>query len=781
MKKILFDNNWKFKVGNFSVVDSVGPTKCGIYKSGVSGKDFDDKDWQTVNLPHDYRLNFQKEKSNKNADNLADIPAMQQIDSHLTTIGAIIGRPAWYRKHFTLDKENFDQKEIFIKFDGAFRDYTVYLNNCYIGNHQSGYTECVYNITDFVDFENDNVLAIKINPTESEGWWYEGAGIYRHVWLLSAPSTHFDVHGVFVRSDVDLQNHSAVLNIDSTIICSDLNSDGLQITHKIYDEESNVVCELTDNIDNIRFGENSHSASIKIDSPNLWNTKTPYMYKIVSTLSNGDVFEDNFGIRKIEFHKDKGFLLNGEQCKLKGMCIHQDHAGAGVAHFEGLHQYRIDILKEMGCNAVRTSHNNPAPEFLDCCDRNGILVMDENRVLSTDNAHLEELKTMVKRDRNHPSVIIYSVGNEEHLVQHTSIAAKTTKRIRNYVEQLDGTRPITSALIYWDFNALKNINDPTFCDKQIQEMDVIGMNYCFHIWNDMHKVYPDKPFVSTEVTSLMHTRGVYYDNKERCQVGAFDPTKKGGYDYWEITSENDYISGMFVWTGFDYHGEPTPYAWPAVVSQFGVCDLCGYKKDAFYYYQSAWSDKPVVHIAPHWNWVGNEDVFKKVGCYTNGDEIELILNGKVIERKSAEKYGLTYFEFDYEPGTLIANAYKDGKLFATDTVQTTNAATELKLELLSASQELNGEHYSIFKAYAVDDLGREVPDAQNNLQITLSDNLTLVGVGNGDPKDHMNERECFVNLFNGLAQIIVKGEITNTDAKTIKISTPSLKSAEYVF
>ncbi len=781
MIKILFDNDWKFMVGNFSVIDAVGPTKCGIYKSGVSGKAFDDSKWDTVNLPHDYRLNFQKEKSNKNADNLADIPAMQQIDSHLTTVGSIIGRPAWYRKHFVLDKENYTDKEIFIKFDGAFRDYTVYLNDCYIGNHQSGYTECVFNITDFVDLENENVLSVKINPQDSEGWWYEGAGIYRHVWLLSAPSTHFDVHGVFVKSDVDLANNIATLNIESTIISSELNNKNLQITHEIIDEDLNIVASVSDNVKNIKLGENTHSTCVRIDSPNLWNTKNPHMYKIISKLSNGDVYEDSFGIRKIEFHKDKGFLLNGEQIKLKGMCIHQDHAGAGVAHFDSLHQYRIDILKEMGCNAIRTAHNNPAPEFLDCCDKNGILVMDENRVLSTDMVHLEELKTMVKRDRNHPSVIMYSVGNEENLVQHTSIAAKTTKRIRNYVEQLDGTRPITSALIYWDFVALKNINDPKFCDMQINELDIIGMNYCFHIWNDMHKVYPNKPFVSTEVTSLMHTRGVYFDNKDRCQVGAFDPNRKGGYDYWKITSENDYISGMFVWTGFDYHGEPTPYAWPAVVSQFGVCDLCGYKKDAFYYYKSVWRDEPMVHIAPHWNWVGKEDEFKMVGCFTNGDEIELVLNGKVIDRKPAEQYNYTYFKLDYEPGTLVANAYKNGKLIASDTVQTTNAPTQLKLELLSSQAEPNGECYSIFKAYAIDDFGREVPDAQNNLQIILSDGVTLVGVGNGDPKDHMNEREPFVNLFNGLAQIIVKNGTDCSKDRTIKITTPSLKSAEYKF
>lgn len=781
MKKIIFDKNWKFNVGNFDVIDSVGQTKCGIFKSGVSGIDFDDSKWETVNLPHDYRLNFPKEKSMKNADNLADIPAMEKIDSHLTTIGAIIGRPAWYRKHFVLDVNEYENKEIYIKFDGAFRDYTVYLNNCYVGNHQSGYTECVFNITDFVKFDGENVLAVKINPTESEGWWYEGAGIYRHVWLLSAPTTHFDVHGVFVKSDVDLGKNSARLSVDSTIICTEQECDNLQITHTIIDENDNSVYECTDEISNIKFGENEHTVSFEIDAPLLWNTKTPHMYKIISKLSNGDVFEDNFGIRKIEFHKDKGFLLNGEQCKLKGMCLHQDHAGAGVAHFDGLHQFRIDILKEMGCNAVRTSHNNPAPEFLDCCDRNGILVMDENRVQSTDVVHLEELKSMLKRDRNHPSVVIYSIGNEENLVQHTPIAAKTTKRINNYVKQLDGTRPITSALIYWDFVNLKNIDDPKFCDLQIKELDVIGMNYCNHIWDDMHATYPDKPFISTEVRSLMQTRGVYFDNKARCQVGAFDPYKKDGVNFWKSTFENDYVSGMFVWTGFDYHGEPTPYAWPAVISQFGVCDLCGYKKDAFYYYQSAWTDEPMVHIAPHWNWVGKEDEFKCVGCFTNCDEIELVLNEKIIERKSAEKYGLTYFEFDYEPGILIANAYKDGKLMASDTVQTTNSPTELKLELLSESDDVNGEHFSIFKAYAVDECGREVPDAQHNLQINLSDALKLVGVGNGDPRDHLNERECFVNLFNGLAQIIVKNDISDNSQKSITISTPSLKSAKYEF
>ncbi len=479
-----------------------------------------------------------------------------------------------------------------------------------------------------------------------------------------------------------------------------------------------------------------------------------------------DEKETTFGIRTVAFDANKGFLLNGKPYELYGTCNHQDMAGVGAALPDRLQYFRIEKLKEMGCNAIRTSHNPPTPELLEACDHLGMLVMDENRLLGSDSRNLGRLERLVRRDRNHPSVFLWSLANEE-TVQRSAAAGRIAGTMQRLIRQLDPTRPCTAAMSSWSAGAADGLS---------LGLDVQGFNYLHNGSMDrFHTANPNMPSLGTEEASAFYTRGVYQNNPP--YFTAYD-TNKPGYgataeEWWKYYSARPWAGGGFVWTGFDYHS-PLPFGWPKVLSDFGILDTCGFPKDVFYYYQSWWSDKTVLHLMPHWNWAGKEGQDMDVRCFSNCEEVELFLNGQSLGRKPMPKNSHLQWMVKYSPGTLLARGYKGGRQIAQDQVETAGAPAAIQLSPDRAALRADGEDLAIIEVKIVDSQGRIVPDATNLVQFALAGPGAFIGVGNGDPLSH--EPDVFIpgggsrglpdsapllpawqrRVFNGLAQVIVQ-------------------------
>ena len=459
--------------------------------------------------------------------------------------------------------------------------------------HEGGYYPFRADITDLVRFGGRNLITVKVDASQFEGWFYEGAGIYRHVWLDKTNPVAIAPDGVFVTSHFEnnLPSDKVRIGIETSLLNTlDANAEA-RIAQEIVGPEGQSVAKSEEQVEIPFNGTGEIKASIGLNTPVLWSVESPKLYHLVTTVTmDGKVVDQEkteFGIRTIAFDKDKGFLLNGKPCWLKGTCNHQDHAGVGAAVPDALQYFRISKLKEMGCNAYRTSHNPPTPELLDACDRLGMLVMDENRLLGSDQQNLSKLEIQVRRDRNHPSVVIWSLANEEFAVQATPQAASVARTMQALVKHLDPTRPVTYAAPQGDtFAGINSV------------IEVRGWNY--HVGGDMdkyHAEHPNQPNVGTETASYVGTRGIYEDDKARGYVKAYmsHTTDPKSPTWWSYYAERPWLSGGFAWTGFDYRGEPTPYSWPCVNSHFGILDTCGFPKDDFYYYKSWWTSEPVLH------------------------------------------------------------------------------------------------------------------------------------------------------------------------------------------
>ena len=471
-----------------------------------------------------------------------------------------------------------------------------------------------------------------------------------------------------------------------------------------------------------------------------------------------DQVETEFGIRTVAFDADKGFLLNGQPYVLKGTCNHQDHAGVGVALPDRLQYFRIAKLKEMGDNAYRCSHNPPTPELLEACDRLGMLVMDENRLLGSDAQNMERMERLIRRDRNHPSVAIWSIANEEFTVQYQPVGGRVGATMQRRVQQLDPTRPVTCAANMGD--EYRGINPV---------IEVRGWNY--HIGtNSMdtyHAAHPQQPNVGTEQASTVSTRGIYANDKARGYVSAYDDNKTEwsnlAEEWWPFFAARPWLSGGFIWTGFDYRGEPTPYSWPCINSHFGVLDTCGFPKDNFYYYQAWWSDKTVLHLLPHWNWPGKEGQEIDVRCFSNCEEVELFLNGQSLGRQTMKKNSHLRWQVKYATGTLSARGFKGGKQVAEEKIETTGAATAVQLTPDRATIHADGEDVSVFTVSIRDAAGRVVPTAGNSVRFKLDGPGKIIGVGNGDPSCH--EPDVFLSHPKFTTQTI-------TGARFSKVASP---------
>jgi beta-galactosidase len=727
----LLDFGWRFHLGNSADVSQdfgyglgMGLAKAGE-AVGAAGIRFDDSGWRSLNLPHDW---------------VVELPFNQQDDGlHVAHGSKPVGREysgnsiGWYRRTFDIPESDLGRR-ISVEFDGVYRDSQVWINGHLLGREPSGYSGFSYDLTDYLNYGGRNVLVVRADATQFEGWFYEGGGIYRHVWLLKTAPVHVAEYGTYVTSEIG--RGSATLKVQ-TEIANDSDADKSVTLHsKVIDPAGKDVGGGDTASVKVPAGTTSTVTQvIRVSNPQLWSVETPMLYKMVSYLSGDpdaeDQYETNFGIRSISFDPDKGFFLNGKRVEIKGVCNHQDHAGVGSALPDRLNAFRVAKLKEFGANAYRTSHNPPTPELLDECDKQGMLVMDENRLIGASPWIEDQLRRQIRRDRNHPSVILWSIGNEEN-EESSARGERIAKSMVNLCHRLDPTRPTTFAG--------NNGNNYSGVNGQV---DVRGWNYmAIGKIDDYQKDHPKQPMLGSEEASTLSTRGEYANDKGRGYVSAYDTEKPGwgslAEDWWTYYAARPYLAGAFVWTGFDYRGEPTPYAWPCISSHFGVLDTCGFPKDNAYYYKAWWTNEPMIHILPHWNWGGKEGQNISVWVYSNLEEIELVLNGKSLGRKPMPRNSHLEWQVAYQPGALEARAFKGGKLVKSEKVETTRGASAISLTPDRKEIDANGEDVAIYTVAAVDDHGRVVPDASNDISFKVTGGHIL-GVGNGNPTSHEND------------------------------------------
>ncbi|HEX7652316.1 MAG TPA: beta-galactosidase GalA, partial [Verrucomicrobiae bacterium] len=716
------DASWKFHLGD-DWPGALHLDKAGA-STGPAAERFGDASWRLVNLPHDWAIEL---PFDKNADTSHGFKALGP--------GYTKNSFGWYRRTFDLAKEDGNRR-IWLTFDGVFRDATVWVNGWLIKRHEGGYYPFREDITDVVHFGGKNTIAVRVDASKFEGWFYEGAGIYRHVWLDKTATVAVAPDGIFVypqfkdktaQGDAQIHIETRLLNAGATLADVRLQQQIITPAGKTIDLKAvpgSIKAGALLDLDQ----------SGKVTSPVLWSPETPVLYTLVTTVLLGDQVVDRkettFGIRSFAFDKDQGFLLNGKPYELKGTCNHQDMAGVGAALPDAIQDFRVNKLKEFGCNAIRTSHNPPTPELLDACDRLGMLIMDESRLLGSDAENLRKWDDQIRRDRNHACVAIWSVANEEFSVQATPQGGNVARTMQEYVLRLDSTRPVTYAAPQGDtFDGINGV------------IQVRGWNY--HVGQDMdnyHAKHPNQPQVGTEQASTVSTRGIYENDKVRGYVSAYDVNFPSwahtAERWWSYFAERPWLSGGFVWTGFDYRGEPTPYAWPCINSHFGVLDVCGFPKDNFYYYQAWWTTNTVLHLLPHWNWAGKEGQEIRVDALSNCEEVELFLNGASLGKQTMKRNSKLTWQVKYAPGTLSAKGYVAGKLVAEQKVDTTGDAVALRLVPDRTRIHADGEDVSVFTVSAVDAQGRPVPVAQNKLNFNLAGNGRIIGVGNGDPSSH---------------------------------------------
>lgn len=756
-ERLLMDSGWRFALGHASVIErdfdywKGKPFAKQAEGRGALHVNFDDSDWREINLPHDWAVELDFEYS---TDNDIDYHGYKPIGrpNPATSIG-------WYRKKFEIAKEDAG-KRLSIEFDGIFRDSMVWLNGYYLGRHESGYTSFRRDITDCVRFDAQNVLVVRVDVSQVEGWFYEGAGIYRHVWLVKTTPTHVAHWGTYVVSEA--HDGFADVTLQTTVANEDNTEKAVTIESAIFDAEGRRVASVQSEPQPIgAWKEREITQRVRLDQPQLWDLESPHLYRLVTTVKDGeaetDVYETPFGVRSIRFDADHGFFLNGRRVEIRGVCCHQDHAGVGSALPDRLQYYRIEKLKELGVNAYRASHNPPTPELLEACDRLGMLFMDEHRQVGIGEEILGQLRSLVKRDRNHPSIILWSIGNEEGSIQDTEAGARAAITMKRIVNELDPTRLVS----YGGNNGGQSAGINGVVDVRGWNYWKIGANL-----DEYHQNHPQTPMIGSEEASTLCTRGIYENDTERGYVSSYDDNFPGwgsGAEEWmKYYAERPYLAGAFVWTGFDYRGEPLPYRWPCINSHFGIMDMCGFPKDNYYYYQSWWTDRTVLHLFPHWNWPGKEGQDIDVRCYSNCEEVELLLNGRSLGKKQMPHLGHLSWMVPYEPGALVAKGYNNGQEVACDSRETTGAPAAIQLVPDRSAIDADGEDVTCVAVQIVDSEGRIVPVADNEVEFTVSGPGAIIGVGNGNPSSH--EPDKYIDsgavwkrkAFNGLCMAIVQ-------------------------
>ena len=761
-KTFILDKGWRFspetiKKYNQSHIDSYATSKAGGC-SGPAGISYDDSKWRLLDIPHDRmcETEFSPDASHshgyKKSENL------------------------WYRKTFKID-EMYTGWHFLLCFEGISVFSEIYVNGSLIRRSYSAYCEIPIDVTDRIQTgDTPNVIAVHIDGFSEEGWWYEGTGIYRHVKLYAKPPVHLAHNGLWVKPTLDSNTkndwnvemaaeieNSDYVEADVKLLVHVENADGEVVARN----ECRGVC-----------GENGKielKCSISVSNPKRRDINSPNLYYVIFELyQEGELMDEDktpFGFRTVSIDSEQGFFLNGRLIFLKGTCNHQDHAGVGVAVPDSVQEYRIKRLKDMGCNAYRCSHNMPAKEVLDACDKFGMIVIDENRRFESSDEVIGQVRTLVKRDRNHPCVIFYSLFNEEPL-QNAPEGKRIFKRLRSEVEKLDNTRFIMGAI-----NGVSEAEDGTAL-----EMDVTGINYAITTIEDFHKKYPKQPIIGAENNSTLSTRGCYATDMEKQVLACYDEERgrwgQTAKETWKIFRDKPYISGMFTWTGFDYRGEPTPFQYPAVSSQFGVMDTCGFAKGGYYFHQSFFLEEPMMHILPHWNYKCGDVV--RVMTVTNCEEAELFLNGKSLGRKKSDVCAPCEWMVPFEAGKLTARGYHGENLVVENSVETTGVSCAIELEPQLSTMKNDGAYTVPVNVYAIDERGRRVPTASDFIEFEVKGDGVILGVGNGDPLCHESDRLPQRSLFAGSCQVLVQSK---EGAEYIKLiaKSKSLKTAEYEF
>jgi len=747
-----FDKDWHFHLGDVQGGEQVSLSVA---------------DWRLLNVPHDWSIEGKFSKDN---------PATPEG-------GALPGGIGWYRKIFTVPAAS-KNKLVYIDFDGVYQKSAVWINGHQLGFRPNGYISFRYELTPYLNFGGINTIAVKVdNSVQPNSRWYSGSGVYRNVWLVTTDKVAVDHWGTYVITP-SVNNKLADIKIVTTILNRTKASQPVTVTTAIVNGEGKTVASSVSKAA-LKDASTRLTQEIKVNDPLLWSVDRPYLYKVVtkvSWLNTEDEYTTPLGIRYFNFDADKGFSLNGKPMKILGVCDHHDLGSLGAAVNTRALERQLEMLKSFGCNGIRTSHNPPAPELLDLCDKMGFIVMDEafdcwewkkakyDYHLYFKEWHKRDLEDQVLRDRNHPSVFIWSIGNEIPQQGDTS-ALRLAPELAGIVHSLDKTRPITAA------------NDnPGKGNKIIESgaLDLIGYNYHEFDYATFHDRYPGKKFIATETTSGLETRGHYdmpsdsvrvwparwdkpfTEGNPDNSVSAYDNVRPAwGSTHeatWKIMKKYDFLSGLFIWTGFDYMGEPTPYSWPSRSSYFGIIDLAGFPKDIYYMYQSEWTNKTVLHIFPHWNWQPGKlvDVW---AFYNNADEVELFLNGKSlgVKKKTGDDLHIMW-RVKYEPGTLKAVSHKDGKVVLTREIHTAGAPAKIELIADRKNIKADGKDMSFITVKILDKDGNLVPNADNLVNFKISGEAFIASVDNGDEVSHDPFKADYRKAFNGLALAIVQAK-----------------------
>ncbi len=786
-----FTDGWAFRLGD---------------DAAAANPDYNDSDWRRLNLPHDWAVEGDFDRKNPSG----------------TGGGALPGGIGWYRKTFTADKAD-EGKRLRIDFDGAYMNSTVYINGHELGTRPYGYISFSYDLTPYIKWGEKNVVAVRVdNAEQPNSRWYSGCGIYRNVWLTKMNPVHVAQWGTYVTAE-EVSKNSARLTV-RTALENDLDTDApLELVSRLIDEKGKVVGEVTSQV-TVEKGKLLEAVQeIAVENPELWSVKRPYLYNVATEVRQAgepvDTYNTPFGIRTFRFDAQKGFILNGEQVKINGVCMHHDLGCLGAAINTRAIERQLEILKAMGCNGIRCSHNPPSPELLDLCDRMGFIVMDETfdmwRKKKTrhdysryfNEWHERDLTDLVVRDRNHPSIFMWSIGNEV-LEQWTDAKADTlsleeanlilnfgrsadmlahdgemsvnsllTKKLADMVRDLDPTRPVTSGC-----------NEPSPNNHLFRSgaLDIIGFNYHDDWFAGVPENFPGKPFIVTESVSGLMTRGYYrmpsdsmyiwpvsWDkpfHEESLSCSSYDnchvPWGNSHEGTMRHLKQNDFISGQYIWTGFDYLGEPTPHGWPARSSFFGIIDLAGFPKDVYYMYQSEWCpDKKVLHLFPHWNWTPGQDI-DLWAYYNNADEVELFVNGRSqgVCSKGKDDFHVMW-RVKFEPGTVRAVSRKDGKVVAEQEIHTAGEPAQIRLTPDRSTIHADGRDLSFVTVEILDRDGNLCPNAENDVAFALDGPGFIAGVDNGSPISLERFKDNHRKAFYGKCLVVIQNNGENGSVK----------------
>jgi beta-galactosidase len=722
---------------------------------GPANADYDDSEWRRVKLPHDWAVE-------------GPFDADQNRGQGYRPRG--IG---WYRRYFKLPDADIG-RHVELQLDAVATHSTVWINGIVVNRNWSGYNGRYIDITPYLRYgEEVNTIAVRVDAQPMEGWWYEGAGMYRHAWLVKRDPVHIATDGV--HANPVLKGGRWTLPVAVEVESSAEAARQAVLHVSVHDPAGTVVAKGSTRVQVSALGKASGRVDLAVRNPRLWTLDKPEVYRVRAVLRDGtrelDSTEVHTGFRTIRFDAQTGFHLNDKPTKLKGVAIHQDHAGVGVAVPDSIWEFRLRQLKAMGVNAVRFAHNAPAAEVLDICDRLGLMVMDENRNFNPSTDYLPQMTWLVRRDRNRPSVILWSLFNEERL-QGTRVGYEIARRMVSAIKALDTTRPITAAMHHGLFNE-KNAG---------QVLDVAGINYQVWEYDHFHKEFPDKPVFSSEDTSALMTRGEYTTDWDKHLIASYDDDAVGWgktqRESWKLINERPFMAGGFVWTGLDYRGEPTPHNWPSVSSFFGILDLCAFPKNAFYFRQALWlNDRTIVKVMPHWNWPGREGQEIKVRVATNAPRVRLLLNGQAVGEKDVDRYDMVTFQVPYAPGKLEAVALRGGTEIGRDGVETSGAPARLVLTPDRSALAGNGRDAVPVTVSTVDAQGRPVPTTNVHVRFEIEGPGAIIGVGNGDPNSHEPEKAPERKLFNGLAQVIVQSHRDGMGTLKLRAKADGLQAA----